>query len=81
MILQLVIERERLKKVFFNNIYLYHPNTSEQADLQVQCEIIEQTIYEIENPNATSTRVPAEKLFTFTPKYLHLLQTVLSVNF
>lgn len=57
-LLQLVIEREKLKK----------------ANLLVQTEIIAQSIYEIENPGSSSLRVDPSELFTYQLQYPLLLK-------
>ena len=58
-LLQLVIEREKLKR----------------ADLLVQTEIIDQTIYETRNPGASVPRVEPSKLFSYNLQYPQLLKT------
>lgn len=58
-LLQLVIEREKLKK----------------ADFSVQSEIIEQSIYECQNPDSANPRLPdPSKLFSYNLQYPQLLQ-------
>ena len=63
-LLQLVIEREKLKK----------------ADFVVQAEILDQTIHEIQNPSAVTARIPLEgDQFSYNLQYPLLLKPAESI--